>query len=274
LKLWTGARPSIQRELWHSNLNPEITSWGDVLTAAEVVEIAEGVTDFKQPNNNKKNNNSNDHSNNTARPNSWKGVLSRIPSNVTTTSTHSNGANNRRSFSKCGRNRSQSDHPSPPKIVQVLLLSPRPKSSNHGRESVPLSEKEWAELAAENKCFTCKEVGHMSRNCPNRNSVRGNSKKPPGMTNFNIEMVTKREDSDELMEIHDEITMSAIGLPAENWCKVYPQWNQDHISACRQLGDCYAMVVEALLTKEQPYPGDDKYIYSKRILPYTRLEIT
>jgi hypothetical protein len=45
------------------------------------------------------------------------------------------------------------------------------------------------------------------------------------MTSFNIEMVTKGEDSDELMEIHDEITMSAIGLPAKNWCKVYPQWN-------------------------------------------------
>jgi Zinc knuckle len=135
-------------------------------------------------------------------------------------------------------------------------------------------EKERAELAAENKCFNCKEVGHMSRNCPNRNSVRGNSKKPPGMTNFNIEMVIKGEDSDELMEIRDEITMSAIGLPAENWCKVYPQWNQDHISARRWLGDCYAMVVETLLTKEQPYPGDDKYIYSKKILPYTRFEIT
>jgi hypothetical protein len=94
------------------------------------------------------------------------------------------------------------------------------------------------------------------------------------MTNFNIEMVIKGEDSDELIEIHNEITMSAIGLPAKNWRKVYPQWNQDHISACCWLGNCYAMVVKALLNKEQPYPEDDKYIYSKRILPYTRFEIT
>jgi hypothetical protein len=86
-----------------------------------------------------------------------------------------------------------------------------------------LSEKEQAELAAGNKCFNCWEVGHMSRNCPNRNSVWGSSKEPPGMTNFNIEMVTKEEDSDELMEIHHEITVSAIGLPAKNWHKVYPQ---------------------------------------------------
>jgi hypothetical protein len=94
------------------------------------------------------------------------------------------------------------------------------------------------------------------------------------MTNFNIEMVTKEEDSNELIEIHDKITVSTIGLPAKNWCKVYPQWNQDHISACCQLGNCYAMVVEALLTKEQPYPGNDKHIYSKEILPYTRFEVT
>jgi hypothetical protein len=70
------------------------------------------------------------------------------------------------------------------------------------------------------------------------------------------------------------MTKSAIGLPVKNWRKVYPQWNQDHISARRQLGNCYAIVVDALLTKEQPYPGDNKYIYSKRILPYTRFEIT
>jgi hypothetical protein len=32
--------------------------------------------------------------------------------------------------------------------------------------------------------------------------------------------------------------------------------------------------LEALLIIEQPYPGDDKHIYSKRTLPYTRFEVT
>jgi hypothetical protein len=94
------------------------------------------------------------------------------------------------------------------------------------------------------------------------------------MTDFNIELVTKGEDSNELMEIHDEITVSAIDLPAKNWHRVYPQWNQDHIPVCCRLGNCYDMVVESLLTKEQPYPGDNKYIYFKRILPYTRFKVT
>jgi hypothetical protein len=66
LRLWTRARPSIQKKLWHSNLNSEITLWGDVLAAAE---IAEGVIDFRQPNDNKRNNNSNNYSNNVARTN-------------------------------------------------------------------------------------------------------------------------------------------------------------------------------------------------------------
>jgi hypothetical protein len=104
LKLWTGARPLIQKELWCSNLNPEITSWGDVLAAAEVVEIAKGVTDFRQPNDGKKNNNSDNHSNNVARTNNWKGGLSKSPSSFPTTGTHSNGVNNHHSFSKLSSN--------------------------------------------------------------------------------------------------------------------------------------------------------------------------
>jgi hypothetical protein len=60
-------RSSIQKELWLSNLNLEITSW---MAAAEVVEIAEGVMDFRQPNQNKKNNYSNsNNSSKTARTN-------------------------------------------------------------------------------------------------------------------------------------------------------------------------------------------------------------
>ena len=48
--------------------------------------------------------------------------------------------------------------------------------------------------------------------------------------------------------------MSAIGLLTKNWHRVYPQWEQDHIPAHSRPGDCYAMAVEALLVREQPYP--------------------
>jgi hypothetical protein len=112
-----GARPSIQKELWHSNLNLGITSWGDVLVAAEVVEIAKGVTDFRQSNDSKRNNNSNSHSDNVARTNNWKGGLSKSPSSFPTTGKHSNRANNCCNFLKPGKNQSQSDCLSLPKIV-------------------------------------------------------------------------------------------------------------------------------------------------------------
>ena len=275
LKLWTCARPSIQKELWHSNLNPEITSWTDLLAATEVVEIAEGVTDFKQPHENKKNNHSNsNNSNNAAKTNNWKGGFSRSPPANPITSSHPNGALKRHSSLRSGGNRSRLNRPSPASMAQSPALPPKPKPNSHGWELVTLSEKERAELAAENKCFNCREVGHISRNCLSRNSIRGKSKRPPGMTNFSIELAAKEEDSDELIEIHEEIPVSAIGLLTENWCRVYPQWEQDHIPARSQLGDCYTMAVEALLVREQPYPGDDNYSFLRRVLPYTRFKVT
>ena len=190
LKLWTCARPLIQKELWCSNLNPEITLWTDVLAAAEVVEITEGVTDFKQPHENKKNNHSNsNNSNNAAKTNNWKGGFSRSPPANLITSSNPNGALKHHSALRSGGNRSRSDCPSPASMAQSLALPPKPKPNSHGQELVMLSEKKKAELTAENKCFNCWEVSH----------VQGNSKRPLGMTNFSIELAAKEGDSNELI---------------------------------------------------------------------------
>ena len=52
-----------------------------------------------------------------------------------------------------------------------------------------LSKKKMAELHAAGKCFTCEEVGHLSRNCPSRNQVAGgSSSKPPGIPSFSMTM--------------------------------------------------------------------------------------
>ena len=45
LKFWNSARPSIQRELWRNRLNPELSSWDEVVTQAEIIEIAENVAE-------------------------------------------------------------------------------------------------------------------------------------------------------------------------------------------------------------------------------------
>ncbi|KAF8805779.1 hypothetical protein BYT27DRAFT_7067213, partial [Phlegmacium glaucopus] len=40
VKLWYSLKPKIQRTLWKDGLHPDISSWEDVVTKAEVVEIA------------------------------------------------------------------------------------------------------------------------------------------------------------------------------------------------------------------------------------------
>ena len=45
LKFWNGAQTGIQKELWQNNLNPEILTWNQVTSQAEIIEIAENVAD-------------------------------------------------------------------------------------------------------------------------------------------------------------------------------------------------------------------------------------
>ena len=43
-KLWFGLRKEIQHDLWCEKLNPEISTLEDMITAAEIIEIAQSVT--------------------------------------------------------------------------------------------------------------------------------------------------------------------------------------------------------------------------------------
>ncbi|KAF8800028.1 hypothetical protein BYT27DRAFT_7217359 [Phlegmacium glaucopus] len=45
IKFWNSARPVIQKGLWRDNLNPEISSWDEVVSQAEVIEISENVAE-------------------------------------------------------------------------------------------------------------------------------------------------------------------------------------------------------------------------------------
>ena len=45
LKFWSSSRPSIQKELWRNKLHPEMSSWNKVVSQAEIIEIAENVSE-------------------------------------------------------------------------------------------------------------------------------------------------------------------------------------------------------------------------------------
>ena len=45
IKFWNGARPIIQKGLWHDNFHPEISTWDEVVNQAEIIEISENVAE-------------------------------------------------------------------------------------------------------------------------------------------------------------------------------------------------------------------------------------
>jgi uncharacterized Fe-S cluster protein YjdI len=60
------------------------------------------------------------------------------------------------------------------------------KPQSHMPATPPaLSKKGKAKLVG--KCYLCKKLSHMARNCPQGNKVQFNTGKPPGTSNFNVE---------------------------------------------------------------------------------------
>ena len=53
IKFWYGVKPVIQKGLWKDNLNPDVSTWEEVVACTEIIEIAENITDHqdKKPNN-------------------------------------------------------------------------------------------------------------------------------------------------------------------------------------------------------------------------------
>jgi len=45
LKLWYTLRPKIQRIMWKDGLHPDTSTWDKIVAKAEVIEIADHVTD-------------------------------------------------------------------------------------------------------------------------------------------------------------------------------------------------------------------------------------
>ncbi|KAF8716485.1 hypothetical protein AX14_012317 [Amanita brunnescens Koide BX004] len=78
-----------------------------------------------------------------------------------------------------------------------------------------LTERQRAEHAASGKCFGCGETGHLYRNCPQLNSVTGSSNRPPGRSNFNIEVDAPDVEDPHHADVAIEDELDSAGVSPE-----------------------------------------------------------
>ena len=132
-----------------------------------------------------------------------------------------------------------------------------------GERSTPrLSDKEKSELLASGSCFDCKKPGHLSRNCPNGNIVKSNNNKPPGLANYNIEIIPEVSDEVDVLD-NLELSMVEFDNSPHHIYSYEPFWleyDPDSTHRRRRLGDALALMAEYVLDIMQPYPGDSKFL--------------
>jgi hypothetical protein len=290
VKLWYSLTTRIQRALWRDGLHPDSSTWDEVVAKAEVIEIADNVMerrDGSRPLNRKG-----------WRPNTTDNGYKKIHESASRSMTYqnrerdSNRYNNKeQSTSNGNRSHSQSRQRSAQSSKRRFQgkNSSRPRGAG-GSNSTPkksvqfvdLTEQEMAQLRAEGKCFLCKEPGHMSRNCPRKNTIKGNgNNKPPGLPSFSMEMSILEDDSEgnntlESMPV-GVVGIESIDIPNdtsnESWRKWYPIWQSSLAHAKEEIGNCYEMTAEYLLTTFQPYPGDELISKSRKRHPEDRFSV-
>ncbi|KAJ7104743.1 hypothetical protein C8R44DRAFT_555998, partial [Mycena epipterygia] len=152
-----------------------------------------------------------------------------------------------------------------------------------------LSAEKRNEMLAKGLCFTCGEAGHMSRNCPKKNSVPSKKKgRPPGFTTHAVRMATSSSSRDALLESTEPPSLQSVsrssdsdsdssdlvfpGDPSETVddrfklleraAKDLEGQRREVASRSRRLGDVLGNTVAALLDFFQPYPGDEQIAWS------------
>ena len=274
VKLWYRLNARTQRAMWRDRLHPDVSTWEEIIAKAEVIEIADNVLDRRDnvrapgQKNWRANNNFDDKRNivTASRSMTYSNrdrENDRHPINAKNNNQSRQPSRSRHGSAQPFRKRQQSGNALPRASGSGTSSSAKKKSVKFA----DLTEKEMAQLRSEGRCFNCKEVGHMSRNCPSRSTVKGSGdNKPPGLPSYSMEMTLLDEDIDG-DDVLETMPLGAINFgapemldlsdPKESWREWYPTWKHPQALARERIGNCYEMASECTLTTSQPYPGDN-----------------
>ncbi|EGN94765.1 hypothetical protein SERLA73DRAFT_77506 [Serpula lacrymans var. lacrymans S7.3] len=169
IRFWTGLNTELQQGLWLKELNPEISRFEEVQSAAEVLELARSAG-LRGRSSQMKVQSSHDNRNPTAY------------SKHEVSNKRANQGDTRRPPLDKARGPAFGGNRTHPQTKSRPLEARREARE---KKAPVLSTEEREKHVAEGRCFICHELGHFSRNCPHRNAVSSQRKdRPPGIPNF------------------------------------------------------------------------------------------
>ena len=236
IKLWYGLWSSIQQDLWRDRLNPETSTWEEIVAHASIIEIAQNVSKTKDEGSDAEYDSITEYSTTSSdseyqsdpeyAPNPPRGnQLGNFPGRMRKFQPNQPGSR--------VLHRSSTEQPQPPRD-DGHFGSSKPRSSNNAifgkrassrgisdsrftpkpfeKSKLIIKEEEKAELMALGKCFICKETGHLARDCPGENAESSSSSELPAVSNLGIGFEeVDEEDSDEV-EALSTLRVSAINF--------------------------------------------------------------
>ena len=236
IKLWDGLQSSIQQGLWQDLFNPETSTWEEVVDHASILEIAHSIqsehmdeyghSEYMDEYSNSEytdeycsseseGQNQHDHLGDDSPGNFQGGFQSNRSGSQTLHRNSSDRAqplNDKGRFSSSIPQGSKFDNEfgnrASSRGTSDLWFAPKPFDAM----KLNVKKEERAKLMASGKCFACREVRHLARDCPIENIKIFSSSELPGLSNFNIGLGALDEENSNKVEHLYSLWVSAMTI--------------------------------------------------------------